>query len=259
MKAIIVEDNPNSVQVIRTILAEYEPDIKVCATAETVTEAAELIRRYRPNLWLLDIRLKDELVFSLFGQVDRQLVNRSAIVFITAYNSSDYLQQAIESSALAFIYKPIDEGDLLKAVQRSRERIGDLDISRHIKEVEEQVSRLYNQHNIHKIPIFKSCSMIQYPEADKVMYIEADSSISRFFLIDGTMVISIKNLGFYKNGLTAQGSFMQISKKHIVNLRHVQSYDGGRDVLMLDDGTKLDVSRRSGKRLKEYFRNLFQA
>jgi hypothetical protein len=29
--------------------------------------------------------------------------------------------------------------------------------------------------------------------------------------------------------------------------------------LMLDDGTKLDVSRRSGKRLKEYFRNLFQA
>lgn len=257
MKAIIVEDNPNSVQVIRSILAEHEPEIEICGVAETVADSAELIRRYRPNLWLLDIRLKDELVFSLFHQVDRQLADRAAIIFITAYNSSDYLQQAIKSSAMDFIYKPIDEEELLKALERSKSRVEERDLSRRLKDLEDQVSKLNMQQSIHKLPIYKSNAMMQYTEAENVMYIEAESVISKFFLTDGSVVLSTKNLGFYKSGLTSYASFIQVSKKHIVNLQHVQSYDSGEDVLCLDDGTKLYVSRRSSKKLKEYFRDIY--
>ncbi len=257
MKAIIVEDNPNSVQVIQTILAENEPEIRVCGIAETVTNALELIRRFQPELWLLDIRLKDDLVFSLFHQVDSQLVDRSAIIFITAYNSSDYLRQAIKSSALDFIYKPIDEEELLAAVKRSKSRIEERNLSWRLSNLESQISKLNVQQNVHKIPIYKSNAIIMYSDADSVRYIEADSSISKFYLTDNSMVLSVKNLGFYEAGLTSLPSFIRVSKKHIVNLRHVQSYDAGKNVLFLDDGTEIEGSRRNGKRLKEHFRRLF--
>lgn len=257
MKAIIVEDNPHSAQVIQTILAENKPEIEICCVVSTVTEAVERIRKEGPNLWFLDIRLKDDLVFSLFQKIDKDLVDSSAIIFITAYDSKDYPLQAIKSSALDFIYKPIDQKELLEAVDRAQEKIKKQDLSGRLRSLEEQLSRLTAANSLEKLPIFRINNMIDYVDTNRILYLESDLNTCRFFLTDQTHVISARSMASYKNSVIEHARFVQVSKKHIVNPTHIQRFDAGRQILLLDNGMQLEVSRRRNKDLKDFFRDLF--
>ena len=112
MKAIIIEDEPLSVAELRTTLAEVAPQIEVVATASSVAEAVETVRRVVHDLIFMDIHLEDGSGFDIFERADISV----PVIFITAYDS--YALKAFENKGIDYLLKPFGREDLRRAVDK---------------------------------------------------------------------------------------------------------------------------------------------
>lgn len=111
--AVVVDDESGARHDLVRIL-DRGTDVRVVGEAETVAEAAELVRRHRPDLVFLDVRLTGESGFQLLLETDDIAY---AVVFVTAYD--EYAIRAFEVNALDYLLKPVDAGRLADAIARA--------------------------------------------------------------------------------------------------------------------------------------------
>jgi FixJ family two-component response regulator len=72
-------------------------------------------RVHETSCLILDVRMHDMSGLEL----QRQMVlagSQMPIIFITAYQNDDWRTQALEAGAVAFLYKPFHEEELLNAL-----------------------------------------------------------------------------------------------------------------------------------------------
>ena len=65
MKALIIEDEQKSREMLSEILKKYYPQIAILGLAKNVAEAVELIEKTKPNLLFLDISMPDGTGFDV--------------------------------------------------------------------------------------------------------------------------------------------------------------------------------------------------
>jgi len=88
-----------------------------CRT-KSFTSAEEFLDQMDSNMFsclVLDVSLQGMNGLELQGQLFR-LQHRIPIVFVTAVDLEDVKTAALQAGAIAFLPKPVNEGDLLKAV-----------------------------------------------------------------------------------------------------------------------------------------------
>ncbi len=118
MKVLIVEDERILSLNIKRYLSRFGHEI--CGTAENADEAVDLAGRHRPELILMDVRLKNGT-----DGIDAALRIRSfmdcPILFTTAFSDADSIRRirAIERSER--LSKPYDLAGLAAAVGRITE------------------------------------------------------------------------------------------------------------------------------------------
>ena len=117
MKAILIDDEENARQALKSLLELYFPEVSVLAQCEDVPSGVRAINSFKPNLVFLDIDMPGYsglrlIEFFSADQLDFQ------IVFITAYNQ--YAVQAFEMSALDYILKPVGKDDLGRAISKAK-------------------------------------------------------------------------------------------------------------------------------------------
>jgi DNA-binding NarL/FixJ family response regulator len=99
---------------VRTILST-DPDIDVVAEAGDGHQAVELVRRHRPDLALLDIRMP-----RLDGLTAAAEIKRTApltgVVMLTTFGEDAYVARALAEGADGFLLKSGDPRELLAAV-----------------------------------------------------------------------------------------------------------------------------------------------
>lgn len=98
IKAIIIDDEKNSREVICELLKECFDEIKVVAQAGDVKQSIEEIEKHKPNLLFLDIDLPDGTGFDILKKIE---YHDMKVVFITAHQ--EYAIKAIKFSAFDFI------------------------------------------------------------------------------------------------------------------------------------------------------------
>src|SRR6185436_3916163 len=113
MKAVIVDDEKDSRQILANYLAKYCPDINVCGFGESVSTGLDAIHKHNPDVIFLDIEMPYGNGFDLLEKAgDHQFET----VFVTAYGN--YAIQALNQSAAYYLLKPIDIDELVKAVEK---------------------------------------------------------------------------------------------------------------------------------------------
>ena len=65
LTAIIVEDMMDAMQLLKSDIESYHPDIKIINTAQSVVEAAKVLRKVQPDILFLDIMLGDGTGFDV--------------------------------------------------------------------------------------------------------------------------------------------------------------------------------------------------
>ncbi|TNJ43534.1 response regulator transcription factor [Tamlana fucoidanivorans] len=116
MKVIIIEDEKPSARRLQRILNTL--GVKVEVMLHSVEESIDWFQNnVHPDLIFLDIQLSDGLSFEIF---ENHKI-KSAIIFTTAYD--EYALQAFKLNSIDYLLKPIDEAELVKAVEKYKERM----------------------------------------------------------------------------------------------------------------------------------------
>ncbi len=235
MKAIVVDDEASSCEALKALLEEFCTGVAVVATCQSIDEAVEAIEAHKPDAVFLDINMKGENGFDL---LDRVKSIDFEIVFATAY--SEYAIKAFKFSAIDYLLKPIDVDDLCGAVEKVRARKGRIESSRYDQLL--QNLKPANEQN-YKLTL-PSSNGLSFVKISDIIYCEANSNYTHFFLADGRKIIVCQTLKEYEL-LLSPHRFFRIHHAYLINLEAIQQYvagDGGH-VIMNNDAI-LDVSKR---------------
>ena len=118
MIRVVLADDQHLVRAGFRVLLSSEPDIDVVGEAATGIEAVEQVRRTRPDVVLMDIRMPD-----LDGiEATRQIVADDAlrsvrVVVVTTFELDEYVFDALRAGAAGFLVKHTEPSELIRAVR----------------------------------------------------------------------------------------------------------------------------------------------
>ncbi len=235
IKAILIDDEWNSLQNLQQKIKEFCPDVVVVAATQNPEEAIRLIKQHEPNVIFLDIEMPKMSGFRMLEQLG---TTESEIIFTTAYNQ--YAIDAIRMSAFDYLTKPISIADLQKALERlalhkelfTKERVDILKHSLSDSKSQEDKITLSTSEGIEFIPV------------KNILRIESSSNYSKIFFTDGKQKTVTRLLKDFETMLLRY-RFYRIHNSHLINLNYIQKYirgEGGQ--VIMQNGDSIDVSRR---------------
>ena len=102
--ALIVDDEPDILELLNITLSRMK--IKAIS-AESITQAKELLKEKTFDLCLTDMRLPDGNGIELIKHI-QEYHSRLPIAMITAHGNMEYAIEALKSGAFDFVSKPVD-------------------------------------------------------------------------------------------------------------------------------------------------------
>jgi len=234
IRAIIIDDEPKSVQLLKNLLRLCCPMVTVIADTCVTDEAFGLINSHMPDLLFLDIDMPGT------DGIDLALSfpdHTFAIIYVTAYDH--YAMKAIHTNAVDYLLKPVNEKELVLSVIKAEKRIE-----------ENRILSLHKKSN--SLPIISTITKIALPlsdgltliDIDKIIRCQSDGSYTVFFMADGQKIMVSYNIGEYERQLKSF-RFFRIHHSHLINMNHVIRYKKGRGgSVIMSDKEEIDVSAR---------------
>lgn len=248
LKAIIVEDEQSSREILKGYLERYCSDVTLVGMADSVKPALELIRLHKPNLVFLDIEMPFGNGFDLLDQV--QEINFE-IVFTTAF--TNYALQAIQVSASHYLLKPINIDELVEAVDQVKLNIERENQYMNSKILVENI-KLEN-HQLHKI-VLPTLEGFEVASVKDIIHCKADDNFTCFFFKDGSKQMICRNLKYYQE-LLKDFDFIRVHKSHLINKNYVLRYRKGKGgIAVMANGNEIEVSASRKKDFLEAFAGL---
>jgi len=199
--AILVDDERLARKELRSMLAEHEI-IDVVGEAETVAQAAELVRAKKPDVVFLDIQLPGETGFDLLEKISPAC----RIIFVTAFDA--YAIRAFEVNALDYLLKPINPARLVQAIERLM--IHDSASVAPVRALEYE-DRLFIEVDEHS----------RFLKVSDIIVISAMGDYSQIFSCDGQKSLVLKPLKDWEERLPAK-HFTRIHRSTIININYVE-------------------------------------
>jgi two-component system LytT family response regulator len=233
MNTVIVDDEAPVRNTIRKLLSENFPGISIMASEGTIGEGYVAILRFKPDLVFLDIELPDGNGFDLLKKFP---VIPFKVIFITGHQ--EYALSAIKVSALDYILKPIDNEELIAAVEKAFKIINHEEQQLKFQALNENMQ----SKKVLKRIILHTADHLQMVAVNEIIRAEADSNYTTFCLSDGRHILVSRTIKDFEVLLTGTG-MIRVHQSHLVNINFIDRFvkkDGG--YLLLNEGTKIPVS-----------------
>ena len=236
IRAVLVDDETDSIRVLNRLLEGYCPDVRVVGTAEGVESALPLIQMEKPDLVFLDIEMIQGNAFDL---LNRLLPLSFQVIFVTAFDN--YAVRAFKYSAVDYLLKPVDVDDLVQAIDRVTARLeGKVDLTG-IKALLENVGAMHVSQQKMAIPTLSGLNFV--PLQDIIRF-EAQGNYTIIFLTNGESVMTTRNIKEYEE-LLPEAIFFRVHHSHIISLQKIQKYQKGRGgFVLMEDGSSIEVASR---------------
>lgn len=248
IKTIVIDDEVKARETILNMLSTYCPDIEVIGTAGSVAEGIETLKKSKPDLLLLDIKMADGTGFDLLRKL-REVDFR--VIFITAFE--EFAIRAIKFSAIDYILKPLDPDELINAIQKASGLIKKENMSLRLEALYENLDLINN--NNKKI-VLKTSDSVHIVRLSDIIRCESEKNYTHFYTVEGDKITVSKTLKEF-NELLSEYRFFRVHQSHLVNLDHLKRYDkqsGG--YLIMDDNVQVPVSFRKKEDLMRLFKSL---
>jgi two-component system, LytTR family, response regulator len=247
MKAVLIDDEVDSIQVLKNLLHKHCPGVDIVGEASTVTSALQVIERSMPDLLLLDIAINDETAFDL---LDRLPAVNFHVIFITAWDH--HAVRAFRYSAIDYLLKPVDGDDLRKAIDKVLPIADNKQILGQLKVLENNISTFQFSRQKIAIPTLTGLSFILLND---ILRLEAHINCTNIYLSNSTRIVTTRSISEWE-GFLPDTIFYRIHNSHIINLNKVQKYRKGRGgSLVMEDGSEIEVAFR---RRDDFLRRLLK-
>jgi two-component system, LytTR family, response regulator len=245
MRAIIIDDEPDNVQLLTLQLSRHCPQVEIVGQYTDSEEGLQAIRALKPALVFLDIEMPVLNGFKLLEKVGEISFQ---VIFITAYDQ--YAVQAFRFSALDYLLKPVDTIDLVAAVRKAEQ----------LTRINPQQLELLRQYyyppataSLRQRIALPNVNGLVFVDLGQIIYCESDSNYTRCYLEKGEQYLITKTLGDVQEVLESQ-NFVRVHRQYLVNLIHIQKLIKGEGTyLVLSDGKSIPVARQQKAHLMERF------
>lgn len=116
---VIVDDHPLFRRGVHELL-DLEPSIEVVGEAGTREEALDLVRRFEPDLTILDLNMKGSSGVEILSTLKEEDPSRR-IVILTVSDSGKDLTACIQAGADGYFLKDMEPEDFLKSIRQTLE------------------------------------------------------------------------------------------------------------------------------------------
>jgi len=115
---VVVADDQEIIRLGLRLLLDTEDDMALVGEAGDGREAVEMIRRTRPDVVLMDVRMPvlDGLE-ALRAIVADPALRSTRVVVLTTFELDEYVFEALRAGACGFLTKDVPPADLLRAVR----------------------------------------------------------------------------------------------------------------------------------------------
>jgi DNA-binding NarL/FixJ family response regulator len=118
MISVVVVDDEHLVRSGFASLLDSDPEITVVGTADTGDAAVTVVRRERPDVVLMDIRMPGRDGVSATAAITADPALRGTrVIVLTTFDLDEYVHAALRAGASGFLLKDAHPEDLLAAVR----------------------------------------------------------------------------------------------------------------------------------------------
>jgi len=227
IKLAICDDEQSETEYITSLVQSWATKSTLTVELYTFDSSESFLFAYDADksfdILLLDIQMKQMDGVELAKKL-RASGAQMQIVFITGF--PDFIAEGYDVSALHYLMKPVSEEKLMEVLDRAVQLLGAKKTSLLLKTENGQVRAF--------------CDDITYVEAfahNVVVYTTSE-------VIEVKESISTLETAFAKD-------FCRVHRSYIVGLRHIRQIS--KAVVILDDGTKIPLSRRRYDTLNQAF------
>jgi len=237
IKAVIIDDEKDSIDTLKWKLENYCPDVSVVASFESPAEGVAYLKKNPPDLLFLDIEMPMLTGFDVLEEIGRDL--SFDIIFTTAYDNFGI--QAVKFSALDYLLKPVQNKELKEAIEK------------HLKKAQhkipsEQIDVLLNNVQAERKGkkgriALASKESIEFVDPHDIIVCEANSNYTNVYLAEGRKRVISRTLKDFEDMLIPF-DFFRPHKSHLINLNRVREFirgDGG--YLLMENKMKIPVSK----------------
>jgi two-component system LytT family response regulator len=236
MKAIIIDDERKSRELLKILIEENCGDIKQILMAKDLLSGVSLIEQENPDIVFLDIEMPEYSGLEIVDFIDKDKLNFE-IIFTTAYE--EYALQAFELSAIDYLLKPMRAAHIKKAVDKCVASLGKSQLELRLRELKESLS----------LTEFKKIGLpvsdgIKFLELKNIILFAADGMYTNIYTITGEELLISKSIKYFADLLHKIPYFYKPHRSFLVNLRYIKQYvksDGG--YMILDNDKTVSISK----------------
>src|SRR5256714_11732212 len=247
IRVVIADDEVLARKFIRRMLKQ-DPEVELVAECANGAEAVAMIRKEKPDLVFLDVQMPEMNGFSVLDAV--KLDHLPEIIFTTAYEA--YAIRAFELHALDYLLKPFDQVRFKAALRYAKERIDSQQNEEKHLQIGTLLESIRAQRQYLDRVIIRSDGRITFLHTREIDWLEADDKYVHLHTGKGTRMVR-QTLSAMESQLDPK-KFLRVHRSAIVNLdriKELQPLFNGEHSLVLEDGTRLTLSRKYKDKLFE--------
>ena len=199
----IIDDEPLAAGLLKSY-AEKTPFLQIIGTYGSAIEAMKELRSNPAQLLFLDIQMP-ELSGIEFAKI---LPDSTKIIFTTAFQQ--YAIEGYKVNALDYLMKPISYDDFLTAANKALDWF--------------TIAQKQDLYARDRFMFIKSDYKLIRVSLDDILYIEGLKDYVRFYLADGTRIMSLMNMKKIEDYLP-RPEFLRTHRSFIVHMPLAQQVD----------------------------------
>jgi len=250
LRALIVDDEPLAREWVRDGVAE-DRELEVVGESGNGFEAAEAIRRLKPDLVFLDVQMPGLDGFGVLEALSPDEI--PAIVFVTAFDQ--YAVRAFEAQAVDYLMKPFSRERLEEAVRRVRELLKGRSLEEFRESIGKIVEKVRRDRSYPEWVLLKADGKNVFVKVKDIDWIESSRNNVRIH-VGSTVYLLHETTSAIAQRLDPK-KFLRIHRSSIVNIERIKElhpWFNGDYAVILRDGTQLTLSASYRDRLREFRR-----
>lgn len=245
LRILIIDDEIASANMLRILIEKHIPEEKKVVCCNDPVKGLELVSSFKPSLVMLDIEMPG---MNGFDFLNNSPFNNFDVIFTTAYDK--YAIKAIRFSALDYLLKPIDIGELQTALNRHliKQQNQNSDQQELIDNLLHNLQQKNNADFKLAVSVTEGIFLL---DLKNIICLEGQNNYTKFYFDNQKPLLVARTIKEYEE-ILIDHRFIRVHKSFLVNKAHILKVDNDSQ-LWLHGHMQVPISRRRKAEIMRLF------